>query len=278
MTNNPFLPVILVIFPVAAVFALLWLRCIGPLAQYLQDNHLKIYTQLGSPVVRLFKTYPAGHPGGNKRKFYIGTDGIGMRTHYSAGELASLWRLIGFIVSGRFAKLRDKELTQRAGRARFYFFGNLILFIILFGLMIANGIANKNRLMALQENTKNSPEQIAYGLYKTGSYKEALQAFDKLLHPGSVDRDLWLFRGLTHEKMNNYNAALSDMLHVTKLDPDYFLAYQHVDWLYAREGRWQDIVELWDKYLIRHPYSGRHFLSGPVHINIREICRRRVLI
>ena len=132
---------------------------------------------------------------------------------------------------------------------------------IIFCLTILYGIEKREHLITAQSSALVSPEQIAYELYKSGSYEKALEEFDKLLRTESANRDLWLFRGFTHEKMNNYAAALSDMLHVTKLDQDYFLAYQHVDWLYAREGRWQDIVNMWDKYLARHPYSGEAFLE-----------------
>jgi tetratricopeptide (TPR) repeat protein len=72
---------------------------------------------------------------------------------------------------------------------------------------------------------------------------------------------LLFWRGRAYMQRKQYDRALTDMRAAVRLDPRDIEAYHNVDWLLAREGRWDEIICHWTDYLKLEPQSGEGFLE-----------------
>ncbi len=58
--------------------------------------------------------------------------------------------------------------------------------------------------------------------------------------------------------------------------PDDFEAQRRLDYALAREGRFQEIIPIWDTYLLRHPGDGRAWLErGGTWYHLKDLVKAR---
>jgi tetratricopeptide (TPR) repeat protein len=55
--------------------------------------------------------------------------------------------------------------------------------------------------------------------------------------------------------------AQDDFQRAVALDPTHLESFRNLDWLLAREGRWDQIIAMWTEYLARKPDDGVAWLE-----------------
>jgi tetratricopeptide (TPR) repeat protein len=84
----------------------------------------------------------------------------------------------------------------------------------------------------------------------------AIGRLDLGLAIAGEDAELLYWRGRAHILAKHFDAALADFEASIRLEPRHIEAYHNVDWLLARERRWNEIIAHWDAYLALEPLSG----------------------
>jgi tetratricopeptide (TPR) repeat protein len=72
---------------------------------------------------------------------------------------------------------------------------------------------------------------------------------------------LLFWRGRANLDAHQYDRALADLETSIRLEPRYVESYHNVDWLLARERRWDEIIAHWTSYLALEPQSGEGYLE-----------------
>jgi Flp pilus assembly protein TadD len=89
----------------------------------------------------------------------------------------------------------------------------------------------------------------ALTLHHEGRVEEAIRLYDEILGPVGADGELVHWRGVAHWKAGRENQALVDFRRAMDLDPGRFETYLNADRILSRQRRFDDCVDLWNRYL-----------------------------
>ena len=163
--------------------------------------------------------------------------------------------LLRFLWKREYEELGDQELSRAAGRLRALLIPIVAGFTVLMlgggyntycdqaaGPEAAQRPLNNAQLMEERRNT-------ALRLHNQGKVEEAIRIYDELLGPVGADGELVYWRGVAHWKAGREDMALVDFRRVMDLNPGWLDAYLHADRILSKQRRFDDCVDLWNRYL-----------------------------
>ncbi len=84
--------------------------------------------------------------------------------------------------------------------------------------------------------------------------------------------ETYYWRSLAYDKLNDRAASLSDIKNAIRLNPTYFDAYRMLDYLLAREEKWPEIIQYWDKFIALKPNNAEaYFERSGTHYHNRNM-------
>ncbi|MCK4530070.1 MAG: YaiO family outer membrane beta-barrel protein, partial [Candidatus Marinimicrobia bacterium] len=116
-------------------------------------------------------------------------------------------------------------------------------------------------------------------LYQTGSAQEALEVYQEILNSFPDDVDALLFRGRLFARLELYDLAETELLHVIELTPNYLDAYYALASVYYWSGRLEDAARtltLWIEMDMENPDA--YILSARVSIAGRKYAAARTFL
>jgi tetratricopeptide (TPR) repeat protein len=97
----------------------------------------------------------------------------------------------------------------------------------------------------------------AYDLQKNSDNASSIERLNEAIAIDGGDAQAYYFRGRGYIKSGDHPNALADFETAIRLDPDYFEAYQNIDYIYAMRGEWAGVIGMWDAYIDKHPEDAR---------------------
>jgi tetratricopeptide (TPR) repeat protein len=196
----------------------------------------------------------------------------------SPAALRFLWRR-------GYRKLGDDELTRAGDRMR----ALLVPTLAGFGFVFVGSGYNSFCEETAAERPPNAAEVMqdkrtqALALHNQGKIEQAIRLYDELLGPAGADAELVYWRGVAHGKAGREDMALVDFRRVMDLDPGRFEAYLYADRILSRQRRFDDCVDVWNRYLRVVPgdataymeRGGSHYHRGDfaaAHADARRAC------
>jgi len=217
------------------ICAMVWLYYKRKFTHFIYKNYPEVYKDLGEPSLT-FKRFP------------------------SIDESSALFSELGYLLSGRYKTLDDIQFVKFAGRLRAFFVFVLLVFISIFVFIffpLVGGFSGGRQCNRVSGNKIN----IAYDYYLDGKFNKAVDLLNKEIQEKPDSAAAYFYRGIMYEKLNKYDTALEDFITAVELDPDYYDAYVHVDWHYARQQEWETITAYWDIFLENNPEHARAYLE-----------------
>ena len=104
-------------------------------------------------------------------------------------------------------------------------------------------------------------ERTGYEMDKGRKYDEAIDIFSLAikLHPN--DASLYDRRARAFIATNKNSKALVDERKAIELEPDNFRYVRMIDWLLAKQKKWDDIITHWNNYIELQPEDGRAYVE-----------------
>lgn len=100
-----------------------------------------------------------------------------------------------------------------------------------------------------------------YELHKKGRFEDCIAQLDKAIQIDSKQPEPFYWRGHARIKLKQFEQAKGDFEEALRLNPAYFESAQNLDWLYARESRWDDVVDMWNHFLDTNPAQAGAYLE-----------------
>lgn len=88
-----------------------------------------------------------------------------------------------------------------------------------------------------------------YEFGKDQEYDKALAQFNYAERLNPDNPDIYQRRARVLADLNQINLASNDLKKSISLDPENYGAYALLDWVLAREGKYEEIVRYWDQYI-----------------------------
>jgi tetratricopeptide (TPR) repeat protein len=228
--------------PFYVLFAIAWLSAMGWLVfywrftRYLQDKQPRLLDEIGD----------------------LPDLGQGM---VSPDEIRGL---ISFLLRKKYLHSSDRELIARAANGRRIFIFSCTAMLMMLAMLPSaiNQETSSARAAAgkvLDPSTAVAAE--AERLYQNNRLDEALQLLDPAIAAAPDNAGLLYWRGLTHEKLGMSEPALGDFARVVAQAPDHFSSYQHLDYLLFQQGRTDEIITWWNRYLAEVPDDAAGYLE-----------------
>jgi tetratricopeptide (TPR) repeat protein len=82
---------------------------------------------------------------------------------------------------------------------------------------------------------------------------QAIVAYDAAIDFDPECHGAYYWRGVAYSKTGRPDLALADCRRAVAGDPGLFEAYRMLDHLLAREGKWEEVLAYWDRYLALEP-------------------------
>lgn len=234
-----------VLFTVLLLMVLVWFVCVGKLSRQLRDRHAEKYEQM-----RLADLWPRDLAG-----WFSG--------HNNAKPVFALLR---FLLRSEDLALRDADISSLSVFMRWFFYVYLGLFLVLlFSFLSQNDQSRASRGQNAVEVSSRAEQRRdqAFDLHRAQKWAEAIAVYDELLRESERDAELSYWRGMAHWSLNHADQALQDFRRVIELQPTNFDAHRSADRILSRQRRWDEVLEIWDRYIGRVPTNAEaHFERG----------------
>ena len=158
--------------------------------------------------------------------------------------------VLRFLWHREYRQLRDPGLTSLAR-----FISALgVAYVVLFAAL-ATGLIPRSPVETGSDAAEApaGPRETAYELHRQGRYAEAGKLYDQLGGEGTMDADLLYWRAMARWKEQRRDEALADLRRVMDLDPARFNAYHAADRILSEQKRFEDCIDLWNRYLRTDP-------------------------
>jgi len=104
-----------------------------------------------------------------------------------------------------------------------------------------------------------------------GFYKGALEDYNQALKLEDQDPEIWLSRGLVHERLKDLSAAFSDYTRAIELKEDFVKAWINRANVLLKQERYKDAVEDYSVALIYTPDSGAAYYNRAIAKNYLKL-------
>lgn len=222
-----------VLFAVLALMVLVWFVCVSKLSRRLRDRHAEKYEQM-----RLADLWPRDLAG-----WFSG--------HNNAKPVFALLR---FLLRSEDLALHDADISSLSVFMRWLFYAYLGLFLVLmFSFLSQHDQSRASRGQNAVEVSSRAEQRRgqAFALHRAQKWAEAIAVYDELLRKSERDAELSYWRGMAHWKLDHADQALQDFRRVIELEPTNFEAHRSADRILSRQQRWDEVLEIWDRYIGR---------------------------
>jgi tetratricopeptide (TPR) repeat protein len=127
---------------------------------------------------------------------------------------------------------------------------------------------NKKSPANSQSTNKSVPKSqfhkhlvAGYNFYEQGDYSNAVAEYNKAMEDDPNNNEGYYYRGATYLKTGEIEKALPDFKRSIELNPRHFKSYQNLNWLLAKERKWDDIINYLDEYIQLEPGHAQAYLE-----------------
>jgi tetratricopeptide (TPR) repeat protein len=100
-----------------------------------------------------------------------------------------------------------------------------------------------------------------YRAYEQGDSQTALSELNRAQKKYPADARSHYWQGRTYLKAGDFERALTEFQNAVQSDPYDIESYKNIDYLLARQGKWDAIIARWNDYLRLQPSSGDGYLE-----------------
>lgn len=176
----------------------------------------------------------------------------------------SVNQLLKFLFGNKYKPLKDRTLTKICSRLKLIFITVVSLLVLVFISLIYDFTVNsENKSTATY---KSAAHKQAYELHKNDQFEEAIKSYNNILENDKTDSEVLYWRAMAYWILNKHLKASRDFHRVIRLEPDNFKAHKYADQLMSRDKRWDDIIELWGRYIDHVPDNAEAYMErGGAH-------------
>ena len=171
----------------------------------------------------------------------------------SLAEIKALFSFAGFLLFRRYSSIRNLAIVQAAEKGRLIFIANLTGLILLAILMPTHMHEVNELLVSLGSDSEQiedkQPREFASEEYDL----DTLAGLDQAILANPRSANLYFRWGMLHEQNQDFASAYEDFSEARVLEPDHYNTYLQLDYILARESRWNEVIRYWDIYLERNP-------------------------
>jgi tetratricopeptide (TPR) repeat protein len=191
----------------------------------------------------------------------VRTDAAGL--HVAAEPVAVVFGVRQFEAGVRAAPLsavrRGRCLARRRGLPAQFVHAPVLLclsgaFLLLVTSILVQGARWKPGGDEVSSGAQQTREQ-AFRLHREKRWADAVAAYDDLLAESERDAELHYWRGMARWQLGQPDQALQDFRRVIELEPANFEAHRSADRIPSGQRRWDEILEMWNRYIARTPAS-----------------------
>lgn len=224
----PITPIQAVLFALLGVMVLVWFHCVSKLSAQLKERHGEKYDEMG--LDRMWPKNLAGWLAGHNN------------TKPVLALLRFLWRR-------EDVDLKDMALSDLASFMRTFAAAYLALFsTLVYSIVTMEGPLQRRNGADVSSSIEYRREQL-FVPYREKRYADAIAAYDALQPESGRDAELTYWRGMAYWQLGNSVQALQDFRRTIELDPANFNAHRYADRIMSREQRWDEILEMWNRYM-----------------------------
>jgi len=243
-----------VLFAALVLMVLVWFVCVSKLSRQLFERHSEKYDEMG-----LEDLWPH-----DLRGWFSGFD-----------NSRPVMALLRFLLRGEDRDLHDADVSSLSAFMRWFFFAYLGLFMVLgFSILSGSPHGRTHGVQTGVEVTSRTEQRRdqAFDLYRAQKLPQAIAAFDALLDESDRDAELRYWRGMAQWKLGHTEQALQDFRRAIELEPTNFDAHRAADRILSQQGRWDEILEMWDRYIARVPTDAEaYFERGGTYFHKRDL-------
>lgn len=251
-----------VLFAVGGVMVLVWFWRVSRLSRHLRERHAAKYEAMGLEFM-----WPQ-------------TLGQWLSDYNNSGPVLALVR---FLWRREDAGLGDPELTRMTTALRRHAAIYLLVFATLVTSILREAWVDGKRREQAATEVANRPEyrrERVFGPAREKRWADTIAAYDALPEAGR-DAELTYWRAMAQWGLGREDLALQDFRRAIELDPAYFDAIRYADRLLTRQQRWDEILDLWDRYLVKNKWNaeayfergGTHFHKGDRAAALEDVTR-----
>lgn len=134
-------------------------------------------------------------------------------------------------------------------------------------------------LAPYDENNRGQHERVIWKLDNLGyeqaklhNYDKALRYYDLALRSAPENAAIYSRRASVYIDQNKFDAAKADIREAIRLDPKTINYYRRMDWLLAREKKWDQIIAYWDQFIELDPNESWAYLErGGAYYHKRDM-------
>jgi tetratricopeptide (TPR) repeat protein len=125
----------------------------------------------------------------------------------------------------------------------------------------------------IQNDTTLQYPYVARGFYRlsSGNLKGALADYDRALKIDGRNPQLWLNRGLTKEKLQDYTGAFSDYTQAIELQENFANAWLNRGNVLMKQNRFEDAIEDYTVAILHQPNYGYAYLNRALSKHYQKI-------
>lgn len=229
------------LFMVLLAMVLLWFACVRLFSRHMRDRYPALYEEM-----RLAEIWPRNLAG-----WLAGHDNS--RPAYAT---------LRYLLRRDYLDLRDATLSALCEWMRLLLFVFLALFAALVYWTIADtGQDSGGTGLAQTSSPAQGMREKAFDLHRAGELAEAIAVYDELLRESNSDAELYYWRAMAYLKQQSSDLALSDFRRVMELQPTNFNAHLYADRILTQQKRWDDILEMWNGYLVWVPHDAAAYFE-----------------
>lgn len=110
-------------------------------------------------------------------------------------------------------------------------------------------------------------------LFKTDP-RGAIQQYNIALAFNNENIDAYYWRGSASYALKDIDSALADLQAAIKIDPRHFESYRMIDYILAKDKKWDAIIEYWNTYLALEPENaGAYFERAGTYYHKHDMKR-----
>lgn len=232
-----------ILFTVLTLMVLVWFVCVSKLSRRLRERHAEKYEEM-----RLADLWPQDLAG-----WFSGHNNV-----------KPVFALLRFLLRGEDFALHDADISSLSAFMRWFFYVYLGLFLLLvfsFLIQSRHTPASRGQNSVDVSSPADQRRDHAFALHRTQKWADAIAVYDELLRESERDAELRYWRGMAHWKLDHADQALHDFHRVIELEPTNFEAHRSADRILSRQKRWDEVLEIWDRYIGRVPTNAEAYFE-----------------